>query len=442
MRKTMTSALVLALAFLGRSAFPLPQDAKPDSELLKRIRDLPGVVEVKETRFDKALFGEAYEVIIKQPLDHGNPSGGTFPQRFFLCHAGFDKPVLLETEGYAARGARPGELARLLGANLVAVEHRFFGRSVPSEMNWEHLTVRQAADDLHTIVSALKTLYQGKWVSSGTSKGGQTTLFYKCFYPGDVDASVPYSAPVNIAQEDPRLYEFLRRVGDEAARKRITDYQIAMFKREAEILPFVKELAAKRKWEFSMGLAAAYEYGVLEYPFAFWQYGSVKPADIPPPDAPAADLFEHLNKTNAIYFYSDQGRRAFEPFQYQAFTEIGYYNYDIAEFKDQMKVLKNPTNRVLCPEGVKIAYDPRTMQDVYRFLQYEADHVAYIYGELDPWSATAVPLIGRTDSIQIIVKGGHHGVRIRDFTPEQRKLFDSCLERWLGIELSRPAEIR
>ncbi len=437
MRRMKISWLVLALACSGLAMTAFPQAAPPESDLLKRIRALPGVVEVRETRFDGALFSEGYEVLIEQPLDHSRPGETKFPQRFFLCHAAFDRPVLLETEGYAARGARPGELVRLLGANLVAVEHRFFGRSVPAKLEWEFLTVRQSAEDLHAIVQALKPLYPGKWVSSGTSKGGQTALFYKRFYPDDVDASVPYSAPINIAQEDPRLYEFLGRVGDETARKRIMEYQIAMFKREEEILPLVAELAAKRKWEFSMGLAAAYEYGILEYPFAFWQYGTVKPADIPSPDAPAAELFEHLSKTNAIYFYSDQGRRAFEPFQYQAYTEIGYYNYDIAPFKEHMKTLKNPTNRILCPEGVDIVYDPRPMQDVYRFLQYEADRIAYIYGELDPWSATAVPLIGRTDSVRIVVKGGYHGVRIRDFSPEQMELFRSCLERWLGIELAR-----
>jgi hypothetical protein len=251
---------ILVWSCLASAAFP--QAGAADSPLLARIRALPGVVEAGATRFDGALFGEAYEVLIEQPLDHANPAGGKFRQRFFLCHASFDKPVLLETEGYAARGARAGELVRLLGANLVVVEHRFFGRSVPSEMRWEYLTVRQSADDLHAIVSALKTLYPGKWVSSGTSKGGQTALFYKSLYPGDVDACIPYSAPINIAQEDPRLYEFLRRVGDEAARERITEYQIAMFDREAEILPLVRELAAKRKWEFSMGLAEAYESAV------------------------------------------------------------------------------------------------------------------------------------------------------------------------------------
>jgi len=426
---------LVLLILLSPAAFP--QASKPDSELLVRLKALPGVVEAKEARFDEKIFKEAYELMFEQPLDHRNPQGIKFRQRFFVSHADFAKPVVLETSGYAAFGARPGELTRILGGNQVTVEHRFFGRSVPVPIAWEYLNIRQSADDLHAIVTALRTLYPGKWVSSGSSKGGQTTLFYKTFYPDDVDVSVPYVAPINIAQEDPRLYHFLETVSDEAARARIKDFQIAMFKREDEILPLVKGQAEKEKWTFSMGLSEAYEYGVLEYPFAFWQYGSVKPADIPAPDAPKEKLFEHLAKINAIFFYSDQGKKAFEAFQYQAFTEIGYYNYDITDFKAHMKTLENPTNQVLCPAEAKIVYDPAPMANVYHFLQYHGDRIIYIYGELDPWSATGIQLIGRTDAVKFVVKNGHHGSRVKDFSPEQKELFYSTLERWLGLTLAR-----
>jgi hypothetical protein len=414
------------------------QVSKPaESALLLKIRALPGVVEAQTTRFDARSFGEAFEIMFEQPVDHRRPDGAKFRQRLFLAHAGYDKPVVLVTEGYGARGVRAGELTRLLGGNQINVEHRFFGRSVPSPLNWPDLTVRNSADDLHAIVQVFKSVYTGKWVSTGVSKSGQTALFFKCFYPGDVDATVPYSAPMNVAQEDPRLYRFLETAGDEATRARIKDYQRALFKHEAELLPLVAKWAEARKWTVGLGLAEAFEYGVLEYPFAFWQYGTIKPEDIPAPDAAATALFEHYQKINTFYFYTDEGQKAFEPFMYQAFTEIGYYNYDIADLKDVMKVLKSPTNQVLCPKGVSIVFDPATMDRVYRFLQYEAARVLYIYGELDTWAATQVPLIGRTDAVKIVVRGAHHGVGVRDFSPEQKELFTGTLERWLGIKLPR-----
>lgn len=437
MRKSRSLGIVLVgCLLLGAPVWP--QEAQPaESELLRKIRAVPGVVEVQAARFDAKSFGEAYEIMLEQPLDHRNPDGARFRQRLFLAHAGYDKPVVLVTEGYGAGGSRAGELTRLLGANQVNVEHRFFGRSVPSPLNWADLTVRNSADDLHAVVQALKALYPGKWVSTGVSKSGQTALFYKCSYPDDVDATVPYSAPMNIAQEDPRLYQFLETAGDEATRTRIKDYQKTLFRREEEILPLVAKWAEARKWTVGMGLAEAYEYGILEYPFAFWQYGTLKASDIPPADAPSAALFDHFQKINSFYFYTDQGQKAFEPFMYQAFTEIGYYNYDISDFTGLLKALKAPTNQALCPKGVEIVFDPRTMDRVYRFLQYEADRVIYIYGGLDTWAATQVPLIGRTDALKIVVPDAHHGVGVRNFSPAQRELFLSTLERWLGLKLAR-----
>ena len=177
-----------------------PQETKKQSDFYNKLKSLPCVVEVNETRNDTRFFKESYEVTFEQPLDHKNPKGEKFHQRVFVSFADYNKPVLLETEGYAARGNSGGELQRMLGGNQVTVEHRFFGKSAPEPLKWEYLTIKQSADDLHAVVTALKTLYAGKWVSSGMSKGGQTALFYKCFYPDDVDATVAYSAPVNIGR--------------------------------------------------------------------------------------------------------------------------------------------------------------------------------------------------------------------------------------------------
>lgn len=414
-----------------------PAAAPVPADLAARLSRLPGVVDVKEMPAAGRLL-QAFDVTFQQPVDHANPNGARFPQHVFVTHAGYDRPVVLGTEGYAARGNAGGELPRLLNANQVTVEHRYFGRSVPSPLDWTFLTVRQSADDLHAIFTALKTIYPGKWVSTGASKGGQTSLFYKCHYPQDMDATVAYVAPVNLHQEDPRVNRFTETVGDEASRKKLRDLQLALFDREDEVLPLVKAEADKRKWTFGIGLAAAYEYGILEHPYAFWQYGT-SPAEIPAPDAPAAALAAHYNKVGALYYYSDQGKKQFEPFMYQAYTEIGYYNYDIAPFKGHMKALTTPSNIVLCPEGAKIVYNPATMAFVYDFLRYKADHVVYIYGGLDTWSGTQMQLLGRTDAIKVVVENAHHGARIGAFSPEQKELFFSTMERWLGMKLQRDA---
>jgi hypothetical protein len=406
-----------------------------EADLAARLRALPGVAGVTVGRGGRG-GGQTFELAFTQPVDHQKPDGPTFTQRVYVAHADFAAPVLLGTEGYSAGGVGGGELQQILGGNQVTVEHRYFGRSVPSPLDWQYLTVKQSADDLHAVVTVLKTIYPGKWVSTGASKGGQTALFFKCYYPDDVAATVAYVAPVNVTQEDPRLNEFMRTVGDEATRRKITGFQRAMLQREEELLPLVQAAATRQGWTFAMGFAKAYEYGVLEYPYAFWQYGT-NANSIPAPDAPAQTLANHYNQVGTLRFYADQGKRQFEAFLYQAFTEIGYYNYDITELKPYLKANPDPTNLDICPDGVTIVYNPATMAFVYNFLQYKADRVAYIYGELDAWSATQMNLIGRTDAIKLVVKGAHHSARISACTPEQKELFYSHLERWLGMKVNR-----
>ncbi len=426
--------LLLGFLFIQVKA----QDTNTESDLVKKLKALPDIVEVKPVRFDSKLFKEAYEVMIEQPLDHNNPNGEKFLQRFFLSHKDYASPVELETEGYNLRGNYPMELTRILGGNQVFVEHRFFGRSCPKSMDWSQLTVKNAADDMHHIVTTLKKLYTGKWVASGTSKGGETTCFFKTFYPNDVDASVPYVAPINVAQEDPRIYVHLDNVGDPECRKKISDYQIAMLKREDEMLPLVKEEIEKKKYTFSrLSFEEAYEMGLMEYEFSFWQNGPVKCSDIPAPDAPKEEMVKHYMKVDGIGFFSDQSIKGFEPYFYQAYTEIGSYNYDITNMKPYLKHALNPTLQFMCPEGVKIVYHPETLQKVYHYLQYEAQNMIFIYGGWDTWSSTGIELIGRTNSIKLVKDKGYHSTRIVQLAPEQKQLFYDTLEKWLGIKVNR-----
>lgn len=407
-----------------------------DDELLAKLKSLPDVVEVTPIKAD-SMFKAGYQLRVRQPLDHSKPGGKSFLQSVFVAHVDYSRPVLFETEGYnAGYGGAPRELATILHCNQIVVEHRFFGKSAPDSLEWKYLTTRQAADDHHHIVTLLKTVYKGKWVSSGTSKGGQTTLFYRYYYPNDVDVSVPYVAPVNLAQEDPRIIRFLRTVGTPEQRAKLRQFQIAMLKREKELLPLVDTLAAKRHLTFSIGTAKAYEYGVLEYPCAFWQYGSSF-SSIPASDAPADTMFTHFNNVAMLFFYSDQGIKAFEPFQYQAYTEIGYYGYDITDFRGLLTSVTNPTNVFLAPPNVDLTFNPETMNNVYSWLRDHGNNIIYIYGENDLWNATAMELSGKTNAVKIVNPGGCHSTRINKLPPDLREQVLSTLEQWLGVPVDR-----
>jgi hypothetical protein len=202
------------------------------------------------------------------------------------------------------------------------------------------------------------------------------------------------------------------------------------------MLPLVDSLAVKRKFTFSIGKAMAYEYSVLEYPCAFWQYGS-SASSIPPSDAPAETLMNHLEKVATLFYYADQGIEAFLPFQYQAYTEIGYYGYDITPFKGLLTAITDPTNRILAPRGVEVKFNPDVMYNVYTYLRDKGSNIIYIYGETDLWSATAMELSGKTNAVKIVKPGGSHRTRIGNLPPEQRKLVYQRLEEWLGVTLEK-----
>ena len=46
------------------------------------------------------------------------------------------------------------------------------------------------------------------------------------------------------------------------------------------------------------------------------------------------------------------------------------------------------------PEGTEPVFDPEAMQDIHQWITTEASNMIFIYGKVDPWSASAVQLTG------------------------------------------------
>ena len=144
-----------------------------------QLFQLPDVIFTKiETAKD---YESSFELKIKQPLDHSDASKGFFYQRAFLSHKGADRPTVIITQGYSRTENKIGELSEFLGANQIDVEHRYFGESMPDSLNYNYLNLKQATADLHHIRQIFGEIYTGKWISTGVSKGGATTIFYRYF---------------------------------------------------------------------------------------------------------------------------------------------------------------------------------------------------------------------------------------------------------------------
>jgi pimeloyl-ACP methyl ester carboxylesterase len=136
---------------------------------------------------------------------------GTFKQHYWYTTEfadGPDSPVLFEFCGEAACSA--GELgyvsdvAKVLHASIVALEHRYYGESSPfADLSLEHmkyLTVHNALEDAAAFEAFAKASLPlaGKWIAVGGSYSGMLAAFYRQKHPELVAGAWASSAPVNI----------------------------------------------------------------------------------------------------------------------------------------------------------------------------------------------------------------------------------------------------
>lgn len=383
-------------------------------------------------------FESTYKLKIRQPLDHFDSKKGFFYQTVYLSHRGFDNPTVIATEGYKAFKRRVYEPTKLLDANQILVEHRYYGSSVPDSIDYRYLNMKQATADLHRIKELFSDIYAGKWVSTGGSKGGVTTIFYHYFYPDDVEVSIPYVAPIKATYEEKKIYHFLDTVGTDACRKAIQSFQTLMLKNREQVLPYIEMLAAESNETFtSITLPEAFEYAVMEFSFAFWQWGE-DCEKIPTDTTSMLDLVKYFVSISSPLWFSDKSIKDSQSHYYQVATELGYYGYETKEFHDlivDLPIDKNPMCIFLSPE-IHPTFNDKLLTDLSIWLKTHGNKFIYIYGDRDPWSAAAVPKSDLVDAEWFMMQGKHHGsARIAHMTDTERERLVATLERWLSIEI-------
>lgn len=405
--------------------------------LRKLLKELPQVSDIKPLKTNE--FKEKYQFFITQPLDPSNLEAGSFKQRVILSHIGFDRPTLLVTEGYGASYAlHPSyreELSRFFDMNILFVEHRYFLESTPKPLNWDHLTVENSVNDLHSITTIFRKLYPGKWVSSGVSKGGQTTLFYRTYFPDDVDFSVAYVAPLNRSVEDGRHEPFLKKVGDPETRQKIRDYQMSLFARKETMMPEFKQYCQDKKIHFRRPLEEIFDFCLLEYPFAFWQWGT-SAEQIPAADSDNATMLQHLIGLCEPSYFSD--RSQYLPFDVQAARELGYYGYDTKPFQKHLtiKTAKGYLRHLMLPEELEqLPFSKALYRKTRKFLKENDPKLICIYGENDPWTASGVTdpaYFKNKKNLQLFIQpSGSHRARISTLPKDMQDKVLEQIRNWL-----------
>ena len=422
-------AALLLFALLSASVSSFAQTV-----LEQKINAISAIKEIRP--LETSEFSEKYVTYFTQPLDHRHPEKGSFRQRVIVSHVGFDRPTVIVTEGYGAayalRSQYREELSKLLNANMIFVEYRYFLESTPEPKDWQYLTAENSADDLHAITTAFKNIYPGKWIATGISKGGQTTLLYRTFYPDDVDISVPYVAPLCYGVEDGRHEPFLHKVSTPENRKIIEDFQLEALKRKATLLPRFEKYCTEKNYSFRAPIEEIYDYSVLEYSFALWQWGTPI-SSIPATTASDDEIFSHLLAISEPgYFTADSPNASFFV---QAARELGYYGYDVQPFKQYLSIQSSEDylHRLMLPEELKdMPFDKTLSKKITKFLKKQDPKMIFIYGQNDPWTAAGVTWLKNKKNIHVFIQpNGSHLARISTLPEAEKAEVMELINEWL-----------
>ncbi len=150
-----------------------------------------------------------------QKLDHADANSATFKQRYFVDSsyaADNNSPVFYiicgewNCAGTGSYGYAEG-LAKKNKAHLVALEHRYYGQSLPTTKLTpeilKHLDLESAIEDLAQVQRHMmeNRNLKGKWVAFGGSYAGTLAAYYRLKHPELIVGALASSAPVLMKNE-------------------------------------------------------------------------------------------------------------------------------------------------------------------------------------------------------------------------------------------------
>jgi hypothetical protein len=437
--------LIISISGCGGGSTPtsVVETVPVPVEIVAAIRATADVITIEEktTTVANARF---FILTFKQPVDHKNPQGATFEQTATLLLRDRTAPMVLAATGYGVSRTNTNEQepTRLLNANQLTMEHRYFLSSTPQPTDWKFLDIWQAANDEHRLIQAFKPLFSGKWITTGASKGGMTSIFHRRFFPNDVSATIAYVAPIMFEADDNRFIPFIQSRGTSENRAAIEAWQQAMLDHREEMKTLLKVAADEKKASFNyLGLDKTCEFAVIEAPFTLWQYGDTKLAEkVPKPNATSKELFQYLDESSfgVVDTWADTALIYYQAYYYQTATQLGYG----AVPESHLRGLKYPGQDVgnaYPPYGIGIkVFDPQPMRDVRDWVAQSASQMMFIYGENDPWSAAAFTLSNEAksrDNWRYDVPLGNHGAKLGQLPLTQRNEAYAKLGTWAGVKI-------
>ena len=404
-------------------------------DVLQLINALPDTKATETTTFEDTKEGlQRFLIFIKQPIDHFNLSLGTFNQKIILLHRDFQASMLLQISGYSIYDRKPALISSMFETNQLQIEYRFYGDSVPESIDWKLLTIRQSAEDFHRVVKILKKLYPQKWVSMGSSKGGQTVIDNRRFYPNDVDGTIANVAPISLSMEDKRYSRFIKNIGG----ARYSDCRANLIKIQILLLNNKEKFLPTLVGEFNLlgSKEDAFNFTVNEFNSAFWQYTNPEDKEygcnaISMATEDADKAFNLLSYINAVENYNDENHSLFLPFYIQASYELGYSEEESSSI--QMLLPKRYNLSSLIPNNLELTYSNSNALATISWVEKEAKNLLLLYGEFDVWTSGALTKLNKnSDNHKYLVKGGNHKANFLDLPEKEKNEYIAILSRWFN----------
>lgn len=408
------------------------------ADMKDRLLAIPGMSLVEE----KPYAGYRFFVLnYTQPVDHRDPSKGTFQQRITVLHKDVSRPTVFYTGGYNV-STSPGrrEPTQIVDGNQISMEYRFFTPSRPSPADWSKLDIWQAASDQHRIFEALKPVYDKNWIATGGSKGGMTATYYERFYPKDMDGIVAYVAPNDVVNKEDSAYdEFFATVGTKECRDRLNAVQREALVRRGPLEEKYRAYAAENGYTFDTtgSLDRAYEAVVLDYVWGFWQYSTLADCESIPADAAHAtdqEIWDSVDTISGFSFYTDQGLAPYTPYYYQAGTQLGAPTIHFPYIEKQYVRYGYQPPRNFVPKSIPMKFDPSVMRDVDNWVRENAHQMLFVYGQNDPWGGERFRLDKSVkDSYVFTAPGMNHGANVAGLTGGEKEFATARILEWAGV---------
>lgn len=398
------------------------------------IAGLPHVVSV--AREESSDFVARFKVFFEQPLDHDNPGAGTFSQLVYVCLTDPDAANVLITEGYYAfDAASTHELAKMLDANQIVVEHRYYGESVINDPAFRYNDAESSCDDLHVVVSELKDVLNGKWISTGRSKSGLTCNMYRACYPDDVDVTIPYGSPFCQSRYDGRIAKALNAdIGTPEARTKLTEFQREVLKRRDAMAERWEASAAGQGIRMRLPADQMIELNIMDFGVGFWAFG-FNADEIPGPAASDDEIFNYMVSLSGPDSWDDGSD--VNKYYTEAYKELGHYALPTDGLEDLLTVddciLQDFLKYTFVPDGAPETFSADMHQRVDEFLRETDARYIFIYGSWDPWCYVGIGNeYVRGNIHRHVLPGGAHHTNISDFDPAAQAEIKSLLDKWIG----------